>query len=118
MVLPASSKNYVLRKVAFSSVVPNKTIPVPLATYLSHMRAGQAIMVETDHAFWVGLVTKVFVPNPPLPQKDMQKIRLDLTQSDADDLMTTFVQTLIAKTPPYINKTGITTAIMRAGLGG
>ena len=45
-------------------------------------------------------------------------MRLNLAQSDSDDLVTTFVQALIEQTLPYINKTGITTAITRAGLGG
>ena len=118
MVLPASSKMHVLRNVAFSSVAPNKAIPAALMVYLPHMRVGQAVMAESDHAFWVGLVTKVFVPNPPLSKKDMQNMRLNLAQSNSDDLVTTFVQALIEQTSPYINKTGIATAITRAGLGG
>ncbi|MBO6037147.1 MAG: SurA N-terminal domain-containing protein [Acetobacter sp.] len=118
IVLPASSKVHITRNVAFLSSMPNKAIPLELMAYLPHMRVGQAIMVQSNHAFLVGFVTKIFVPHPPLSQKDKQKLRLDLTQSESDDLVTTFVQTLIAQTPPSINKSGITMAIARAGLGG
>lgn len=113
----ASAKGQVTRNVPLSLASANQAIPAELAPQLARMQAGQAIMAENDHAFFVAVVTKVFTPDPPMSATNMQKLKSALAQADSEDLVAAFIDALAARTPPRINPTGITSALDIAGLG-
>ncbi|MCH4026663.1 MAG: SurA N-terminal domain-containing protein [Acetobacter fabarum] len=108
----------VTRDIPFSFTNPGKTLPPEIASYIPRMKAGQAVMAENADTFFVAVVTKVFVPNPPAPIDVLQKLKNNLTQAYGDDLAASYVQDLNKRLPPHINNAAIQAALSAAGFGG
>ncbi|OUI99767.1 SurA N-terminal domain-containing protein [Acetobacter sp. DsW_54] len=108
----------VARDIPFSFTNPGKALPPEIASYIPRMKAGQAVMAENADTFFVAVVTKVFVPNPPAPIDVLQKLKNNLTQAYADDLAASYVQDLNKRLPPHINNAAIQAALSAAGFGG
>lgn len=108
----------VARDIPFSFTNPGKTLPPEIASYIPRMKAGQAVMAENADTFFVAVVTKVFVPNPPAPIDVLQKLKNNLTQAYGDDLAASYVQDLNKRLPPHINNAAIQAALSAAGFGG
>ncbi|GBQ30564.1 peptidylprolyl isomerase [Acetobacter fabarum] len=108
----------VARDIPFSFTNPGKALPPEIASYIPRMKAGQAVMAENADTFFVAVVTKVFVPNPPAPIDVLQKLKNNLTQAYGDDLAASYVQDLNKRLPPHINNAAIQAALSAAGFGG
>lgn len=108
----------VARDIPFSFTNPGKALPPEIASYIPRMKAGQAVMAENADTFFVAVVTKVFVPNPPAPIDVLQKLKNNLTQVYGDDLAASYVQDLNKRLPPHINNAAIQAALSAAGFGG
>ncbi|WP_338331354.1 SurA N-terminal domain-containing protein [Acetobacter sp. LMG 32666] len=108
----------IARDIPFSFANPNKALPSEIATYIPHMKPGQAVMAENADTFFVAVVTKVFVPTPPASADVMQKLRNNLAQAYGDDLAASYVQDLTKRVPPHINNSAIQAALSAAGFGG
>ncbi len=108
----------IVRDIPFSLAKPNKALPPEVVSYLSHMQAGQAVMAENADTFFVAVVSKVFVPNPPASADMLQKLKNNLAQAYGDDLAASYVQALNKRLPPHINNAAIQAALSAAGFGG
>lgn len=108
----------ITRDIPFSLANPGKALPPEVASYIPRMKAGQAVMAENADTFFVAVVTKVFVPNPPAPIDVLQKLKNNLTQAYGDDLAASYVQDLNKRLPPHINNAAIQAALAAAGFGG
>lgn len=108
----------IVRNIPFSFANPNKALPPEVASYIAHMKAGQAVMAENADTFFVAVVTKVFVPNPPASADMMQKLKNNLAQAYGDDLAASYVQFLNKRLPAHINNAAIQAALSAAGFGG
>lgn len=108
----------IARDIPFSFANPNKALPPEVASYIAHMQPGQAVMAENADTFFVAVVTKVFVPNPPAPADLVQKLKNNLAQAYGDDLAASYVQSLNKRLPPHINNAAIQAALSAAGFGG
>jgi peptidyl-prolyl cis-trans isomerase D len=106
------------RGAAFALATPNKNIPAELMTGLPTMKPGQAFMAEDDNAFFVAVVTRVFVPNPPAPEQTISKLRVGLSQAVGEDIAASYINALSRSTPPRISQAGVDTALAEAGFGG
>jgi peptidyl-prolyl cis-trans isomerase D len=106
------------RGAAFALATPNKNIPAELMTALPTMKPGQAFMAEDDNAFFVAVVTRVFVPNPPAPEQAISKLRAGLSQAVGEDIAASYINALSRNTPPRISQAGVSTALAEAGFGG
>lgn len=106
------------RGAAFALATPNKNIPAELMTALPTMKPGQAFMAEDDNAFFVAVVTRVFVPNPPAPEQAISKLRAGLSQAVGEDIAASYINALSRNTPPRISQAGVNTALAEAGFGG
>lgn len=106
------------RGASFALAAPNKNIPAELMTALPNMKPGQAFMAEDDNAFFVAVVTRVFVPNPPAPEQAISKLRASLSQAVGEDIAASYINALSRNTPPRVIQTGVNTALSEAGFGG
>ncbi|MFH7810660.1 MULTISPECIES: SurA N-terminal domain-containing protein [Acetobacter] len=113
-----NSGSQITRDIPFSLANPDKALPPEVASYIPRMKAGQAVMAENTDTFFVAVVTKVFVPNPPAPIDVLQKLKNNLTQAYGDDLAASYVQDLNKRLPPHINNAAIQAALSAAGFGG
>ncbi|MDE7546944.1 SurA N-terminal domain-containing protein [Acetobacter fabarum] len=108
----------ITRDIPFSLASPDKALPHEIASYIPRMKAGQAIMAENEDTFFVAVVTRVFVPNPPASTDVLQKLKNNMTQAYGDDLAASYVQDLNKRLPPHINNAAIQAALSAAGFGG
>lgn len=108
----------VTRDIAFSLANNNKNLPPEIASYIPHMKPGQAVMAENADTFFVAVVTKVFVPTPPASPELLQKLKNNLAQAYGDDLAASYVQDLNKRLPAHINNAAIQAALSAAGFGG
>ena len=106
------------RGASFALAAPNKNIPAELMTALPTLKPGQAFMAEDDKAFFVAVVTRVFVPNPPAPEQAISKLRAGLSQAVGEDIAASYINALARRTPPHISEAGVNTALSEAGFGG